>query len=67
MAFKVLTPRPQTERTGEHSSYYEDGRQVAIHWERVKGWRVLGIADSYEQAREKFGGRPVLEWIGSTH
>lgn len=31
-------------------------------WFAVK-WEVIGQAVSMEDARQRFGGRPVLEWV----
>jgi hypothetical protein len=58
--YRVLSTRPQTERSGEvtHSPEGE------IKWHRVKAWPELGTAKDMQEAREKFGGRPVLQWIG---
>ncbi len=66
--WQVLSARPFTERTGE-KAYVADtrGEPTILHWERVKDWPILGTASSYEEARRRFGGRPVLAWIGNTH
>lgn len=58
--FRVLSPAPKTEKTGEFTQTPEG----KIHWHRVTEWPHLGYAESMEEAREKFGGRPVLEWAG---
>jgi hypothetical protein len=34
-----------------------------IHWQRVN-WRCIGEARDMQEAIAKYGGRPVLEWIG---
>jgi hypothetical protein len=64
IVFKVLAPRPKTEKTGEVTQG-PDGEQ--IKWHRIASWPELGTAKSYEEARRKFGGRPVLEYIGKVH
>jgi hypothetical protein len=61
--FKVLATRPKTERSGEVTPSPEG----EIKWHRVKDWPELGTAKDYEEARRKFGGRPVLEHIGNIH
>jgi hypothetical protein len=58
--YRVLATAPKTEKTGEASMSPEG----LIRWHRVVEWRHLGYADSYEDARARFGGRPVLELIG---
>lgn len=58
--YRVLKPRYS--KTGE-TTQTPDG---LIKWYRVD-WVDLGVANSYEEARAKFGGRPVLERIGRLH
>ena len=58
--YQVL--RAVYERTGEVTQS-SDG--TAIHWSRVC-WLPRGLADSMEDAKNKHGGSPVLEWIGPT-
>jgi hypothetical protein len=60
--YRVLSPRPKTEKTGE-ITYDSDGE--AIKWHKVISWPELGTARDMQEAREKFGGRPVLEYIGN--
>lgn len=60
MTYRVLTSRPQTERTDLIAFTTPEG---PIYFHRCKEWKTLGFAESYEEAREKFGGRPVLELI----
>jgi hypothetical protein len=62
--YKVLSTRPKTERTGEVTTG-PDGEP--IKWHRVTSWPELGTAKDMEEARRKFGGRPVLEYIGKIH
>jgi hypothetical protein len=56
--YRVLTPSPQTTKTTE-IAYITEGKPTYFH--RITGWRELGTAKDYAEAREKFGGRPVLE------
>jgi hypothetical protein len=58
--FRVLPPSPKTEKTSE-VAYTADGRPVYYH--RITAWPAIGTAKDYAEAREKFGGRPVLEEI----
>jgi hypothetical protein len=62
--YKVLSPRPKTEKTGE-TTIGSDGE--LIKWHRVTSWPELGTAKDMEEAIRKFGGRPVLQWIGEIH
>jgi hypothetical protein len=67
--YQVLSTRPITERTGEKSQARDaEGNIRTVHWEEVTTWPILGMAKDYDEARAKFGGRPVLQWIGKhTH
>lgn len=60
MTFRVLKDYPKLEKTGETTQTPEG----LIRWHRVKEWEHVGYADSFEDAKEKFGGYPVLEWCG---
>lgn len=62
--YRVLSTRPETEKTGE--SFMQPNGEIG-RWHRVVAWRELGTAKDMEDARQKFGGRPVLEFIGQTH
>ena len=57
--YRVLHDYPRTEKTGE-TSMTPDG---VVKWNRAE-WRHKGYANSMEEAKEKFGGYPVLERIG---
>ncbi len=63
--YAVLSPSPQTQKTDQQFRDPESGR--TLHWHRITTWPQIGTANSYEEARAKFGGRPVLQWIGKTH
>ena len=58
--YRVLATAPKMVKTGAVTQTPEG----PIHWHRVTEWPHLGYANSYEEAREKFGGRPVLEFVG---
>jgi hypothetical protein len=62
--YRVLASRPKTIQT-EEVAYITEGKTVYFH--KITSWPELGTANSYEEAREKFGGRPVLEHIGNVH
>lgn len=55
--YRVLKPR--YEKTGEVTQTPEG----PIRWYRVD-WIHQGYADNYADARARFGGRPVLEYVG---
>lgn len=57
--YRVLSTAPKTERTGDVTPTPEG----LIRWQRVTDWPCVGYADSYEDARRRFGGRPVLELV----
>lgn len=57
--YRVLHDYPRTEKTGE-TTQTADG---IIKWNRAE-WVHKGYANSYEEAKAKFGGYPVLERIG---
>lgn len=63
--FQVLAPAPIFEKTDKVAFTSPDGKPVYFH--RVTGWKELGFAKDYEEARQKFGGRPVLVDISATH
>jgi hypothetical protein len=63
--YTVLSSRPRTVETSE-IAFIHEGRPVYFH--KIVTWPEMGIAKDYEDARQKFGGRPVLgEAIGKTH
>ena len=37
--------------------------QISADWWRVIGWEKLGIVDSLEEAKKRYGGSPVLEAV----
>lgn len=51
-------------KTGE-TTLDAEGR--VIKWQKVAEWLHLGFADGMEDAKRKFGGAPVLEFIGRVH
>lgn len=57
MQFRVL--RPFYERTGE-TQYSAEGKTV--HIQQVR-WIEIGRAGSMQEAKERFGGYPVLEAV----
>jgi hypothetical protein len=59
--YRVLKDYPRTEKTGETQQTAEG----TIRWQRVTEWPHLGYATSMEDAKMKFGGYPVLEYIGT--
>lgn len=61
--YRVLLDYPRMERSGE-TTQTPDG---TIKWNRVSSWGHRGYANSMEEAKEKFGGYPVLELVGSVH
>lgn len=67
--YRVLRSRPNTEKTGQ--VVYEDGQTLKVH--RVIGWPVLGTVQASSErqalgiARERFGGRPVIESADAIH
>lgn len=63
MTFRVLKDYPRTEKTGE-TQQTPDG---LIRWQRVIEWPHLGFAENMAEAKAKFGGYPVLEFVGSVH
>jgi hypothetical protein len=39
-------------------------RQIPLtDWWKVVGWEMLGIVESMEDAKKRFGGSPVLEEV----
>lgn len=58
--YRVLATVPNMVKTGEVTQTHEG----PMRWHRVTSWTHLGYADSYEDARQRFGGRPVLEFVG---
>jgi hypothetical protein len=58
MTYRVLLPI--YEKTGEVT---ERPGGKPVHWERIERFVVLGGASDMEQAKEKFGGAPILEWV----
>jgi hypothetical protein len=62
--YKVYRCAPVCEKTGE-SSLDEEGR--VVKWQRVVRWVELGTAADMQHAKRKFGGYPVLEYIGRLH
>ena len=59
--FRVLKDMPRTEKTGE-ATQTPDG---LIRWRRVAEWPHQGFAENMAEAKAKFGGYPVLEWVGT--
>lgn len=62
MTFRVLKDYPKVEKTGE-TTQTPDG---LIKWNRAE-WIHQGYAESFEEAKAKFGGYPVLERVGAVH
>jgi hypothetical protein len=58
--YRALRSSPLTRKTDEQVP----GAEPGVRYHEVTRWPVLGIVQSYQEARERFGGRPVLEWIG---
>lgn len=63
LMYRVLRPSPLTRKTSEQVP----GADPGVRYHEVTTWPVLGYATSYEEAREKFGGRPVLEEVDDLH
>lgn len=55
--------KPLYEKTGE-VTYGPDGKPMP--WFRV-AWAALGRVRDMAEAKQKFGGSPVLEWAGTAH
>jgi hypothetical protein len=55
--------KPIYEKTGE-VTYGPDGKPMP--WFRVS-WSELGRVRNLTEAKSKFGGSPVLAWIGAAH
>jgi hypothetical protein len=58
--FKAYKSAPKTEKTGE-TGRGPDGEK--IHWHRVVGWVLQGTVRDMQEAKQRFGGSPVLERI----
>lgn len=63
MTYRVLKDCPRLEKTGE-TTQTPDG---LIRWHRVSEWIHQGFAADMQDAKAKFGGYPVLEFVGSVH
>jgi hypothetical protein len=59
--YRALSTQSWTRPTGEVEKT-KTGEE--IRWHRITGWKELGIVSSMKEAKEKFGGSPVLEDIG---
>lgn len=56
--------KPRYEPTGEVTQRQDGG---VIAWERVAEWKDLGLVESLDEAKRRFGGSPVLEHISNVH
>ena len=62
--YRVLTPI--FEKTGEVTYKTVGNGTYQTQWERVT-WIERGLAADMEDAKAKFGGSPVLDWIRQIH
>lgn len=62
--YRALNTQPWTRPTGEVERT-KAGEE--IRWHKISGWKELGLVQSMQEAKDKFGGSPVLEDIGEIH
>jgi hypothetical protein len=58
--YRAYKTQPKLEKTGE-TTIGSDGE--LIRWWRVVGWTEQGTVRDMKEAKERFGGSPVLERV----